>query len=327
MRQAGGEYTLIVKNLLLDGERCTSRLLRIEDVSLHARAAPAGVLSRIFRLRIIPDLRPRGGFAQSVPRLWKIYRSRPAEDLSSRRTAPASAVRVGVHRPTTRQARERGRWRASDFPRLQRAGDTRAGDKSVRRTGTNSTPARRAPPSAENPLSAAAVRKLQDLLPYLRRELHDRRGQARTLHRAPVGNAPVLDIPANEEDPPHSPSRSSSIPARAGLTAAEEHAPLSSRFLGSTALSQKRQRHEVAGARPPTADSHGRGGRIARIFCERGPSTRARLTELFASRTCDAFAASGGVSRGSATCRLQSRAPLYADAPMRRAPSERVAVS
>ena len=96
------------------------------------------------------------------------------------------------------------------------------------------------------------------------------------------------------------------------MTAAEEHAPLSSRFLRSAALFPDRPALEVAGARLTYAELHRRAVAIARLLLERDPGGAApQLTGVFASRSVDAFAAILGILlRGHGYVPLNPRFPV-----------------
>jgi amino acid adenylation domain-containing protein len=96
------------------------------------------------------------------------------------------------------------------------------------------------------------------------------------------------------------------------LTAPEEHATLSSRFLRSAALFPERPALEVAGARFTYSELHRRALGIARLLLERDSGGGApQLTGVFATRSVESFAAVLGILlRGHGYVPLNPRFPV-----------------
>jgi amino acid adenylation domain-containing protein len=96
------------------------------------------------------------------------------------------------------------------------------------------------------------------------------------------------------------------------LIAAEQYAPLPSRFLRSAALFPERPALEVGGARLTYRELHRRALEIACLLLERDPgSATPQLTGVFASRSVEAFAAVLGILlRGHGYVPLNPRFPL-----------------
>jgi non-ribosomal peptide synthetase component F len=96
------------------------------------------------------------------------------------------------------------------------------------------------------------------------------------------------------------------------LTAAEQHAPLPSRFLRSAALFPERPALEVAGSTLTYSELHRRAVAIARLLLDEDPGgATPQLTGVFASRSVHAFAAVLGVLlRGHGYVPLNPRFPV-----------------